>query len=491
MSLAHTATHPILPHTRAAAADAAVAVPTTLRGEIALALPMRHAGVRTLVLRYELQGPADAPVVFLAGGISAHRHASASTAFPESGWANALVAAGRALDPARHRILAFDYVGADGHLDAPIDTTDQADAIAALLNALDIDQLRAFVGYSYGAMVGLQFAARHPTRLQRLVAVSGAHKPHPYASAWRALQRRAVALGQLQCADAQGLALARQTLQTQQDAYGLVRRQAEQALVTELDVRRAQIPVETARADMARYSLRVAQDRHALDLLVGSAVPEALLPRGLSQVALAQEVVPGLPSEVLLARPDVLAAEHQLRAAHAIIGAARAAFFPRLALTSTVGTASTELSRLFENGRGTWAFAPALSMPIFDARVWSAYRVSGVQRQIALTQYERAIQSAFREVADALALRRAVAEQRAAQEALVEALTETHRLAQMRFERGIDSYLSVLDAQRSLFAGQQGLIAVQLAQRLSQVQLFAALGGGWQAPARAAVGAGS
>ncbi|MBP7466490.1 MAG: homoserine O-succinyltransferase [Pseudoxanthomonas sp.] len=210
MSLAHTATHPILPHTRAAAADAAVAVPTTLRGEIALALPMRHAGVRTLVLRYELQGPADAPVVFLAGGISAHRHASASTAFPESGWANALVAAGRALDPARHRILAFDYVGADGHLDAPIDTTDQADAIAALLNALDIDQLRAFVGYSYGAMVGLQFAARHPTRLQRLVAVSGAHKPHPYASAWRALQRRAVALGQLQCADAQGLALARQ-----------------------------------------------------------------------------------------------------------------------------------------------------------------------------------------------------------------------------------------------------------------------------------------
>ncbi len=257
-------------------------------------------------------------------------------------------------------------------------------------------------------------------------------------------------------ADLDGLALARQTLQTQQDAYGLVRRQAEQALVTELDVRRAQIPVETARADMARYSLRVAQDRHALDLLVGSAVPEALLPRGLSQVALAQEVVPGLPSEVLLARPDVLAAEHQLRAAHAIIGAARAAFFPRLALT-----------------------------------VWSAYRVSGVQRQIALTQYERAIQSAFREVADALALRRAVAEQRAAQEALVEALTETHRLAQMRFERGIDSYLSVLDAQRSLFAGQQGLIAVQLAQRLSQVQLFAALGGGWQAPARAAVGAGS
>ena len=180
------------------------------RGEIALALPMRHAGVRQVLLRYEVQGPAGAPVVFIAGGISAHRHASASAAFPEPGWANTLVAAGRTLDPAGHRILAIDYVGADGRLDAPIDTTDQADAIAALLDALEIERLQAFVGYSYGAMVGLQFAARHPQRLQRLVAVSGAHRPHPYASAWRALQRRAVALGQLQCADAQGLALARQ-----------------------------------------------------------------------------------------------------------------------------------------------------------------------------------------------------------------------------------------------------------------------------------------
>lgn len=208
MSLVNIAPQPEL--REACTGTATPAVAHAQRGEIAVALPMRHAGVRTTVLRYELQGPAGAPVVFVAGGISAHRHVAASAAFPESGWANALVAAGRALDPARHRILAFDYVGADGRLDAPIDTTDQADAIALLLDALEIDRLRAFVGYSYGAMVGLQFAARHPDRLQRLVAVSGAHKPHPYASAWRALQRRAVALGQLQCADAQGLALARQ-----------------------------------------------------------------------------------------------------------------------------------------------------------------------------------------------------------------------------------------------------------------------------------------
>jgi homoserine O-acetyltransferase len=146
----------------------------------------------------------------VAGGISAHRHVAANAQFPETGWANALVGAGRALDPQRHRILAFDYVGANGSLDAPIDSADQADALALLLDALGVGALHGFVGYSYGAMVGLQFAARHASRVDVLVAVSGAHRAHPYAAAWRALQRRAVALGQLQCADAQGLSLARQ-----------------------------------------------------------------------------------------------------------------------------------------------------------------------------------------------------------------------------------------------------------------------------------------
>ena len=140
----------------------------------------------------------------------ARRASTGTLPFPETGWADDLVRAGRTLDPARVRILAFDYVGADGRLDAPIDTADQADAVAALLDALGIDALRAFVGYSYGALVGLQFAIRHPRRLRKLVAVSGAHRAHPYAAAWRALQRKAVALGQLQCADAQGLSLARQ-----------------------------------------------------------------------------------------------------------------------------------------------------------------------------------------------------------------------------------------------------------------------------------------
>jgi homoserine O-acetyltransferase len=181
-----------------------------LRGHVDLVLPMRHAGVRSVRVGFEVIGAAGAPVVLVAGGISAHRHVAASAQFPEAGWANDLVGPGRALDPAHRRILAFDYVGADGTLDAPIDPADQADAIRGLLDALDIDVLDAVVGYSYGALVGLQLAVRHPQSIRKLVAVSGAHRPHPYAAAWRALQRKAVDLGQLQCADGQGLSLARQ-----------------------------------------------------------------------------------------------------------------------------------------------------------------------------------------------------------------------------------------------------------------------------------------
>lgn len=184
--------------------------PSAVRGEVGVRLAMRHAGEREVKLRYELVGVADAPVVLVLGGISAHRHLAANAVFGEKGWLEGLVGAGRALDPQRRRLLCFDFIGADGELDAPIDTADQADAIAALLDALNIECLHGFVGYSYGALVGLQLAIRHPQRLHKLVAVSGAHRPHPYASAWRALQRRAVALGQLQCAETHGLALARQ-----------------------------------------------------------------------------------------------------------------------------------------------------------------------------------------------------------------------------------------------------------------------------------------
>jgi len=184
--------------------------PLVRRDEIEVRMRMQHAGEQALRLRYEIVGPEDAPVIFVAGGISAHRHVAANPVFQETGWANDLIQPARTLDPSRFRIVAFDYLGADGQLDVPIDTADQADAIARLLDTLGIGCLRAFVGYSYGAMVGLQLAIRHPQRLAQLIAVSGAHRAHPYAAAWRALQRRVVALGQLQGADIPGLALARE-----------------------------------------------------------------------------------------------------------------------------------------------------------------------------------------------------------------------------------------------------------------------------------------
>ena len=213
MSLAERTAPTPLPVQAGVEMRASAKLPTAtnaLRGCIDAVLPTRHAGTRKVRIAYEISGAAGTPVVFVAGGISAHRHVAANDCDAGAGWAEDLVGEGRTLDPVRCRILAFDYIGADGSLDAPIDTADQADAIALLLEALGIERLEAFVGYSYGAMVGLQLAQRHPTRLHRLVAVSGAHRAHPYAAAWRALQRKAVALGQLQCADEQGLSLARQ-----------------------------------------------------------------------------------------------------------------------------------------------------------------------------------------------------------------------------------------------------------------------------------------
>ena len=181
-----------------------------VRGVIGIDLALRHVGRLRVPVRYELTGPIDAPVVLVAGGISADRHVVASGTFPETGWWDSQCGTGCALDPRHRRVLAIDWLGADGTIDAPIDPADQADAIAALLDAIGIDSLEAFVGCSYGAMVGLQFAALHPARLRSLVAISGTHRAHPFSSAWRALQRQAVTLGALQCDEGHGLALARQ-----------------------------------------------------------------------------------------------------------------------------------------------------------------------------------------------------------------------------------------------------------------------------------------
>jgi multidrug efflux system outer membrane protein len=279
-------------------------------------------------------------------------------------------------------------------------------------------------------------------------------------------------------ADRENLGLAAATLETQAAAYKLIRKLYDLGLASELDLRQAQSQVDAARGEIARYMQRVAQDENALHLLAGSPVPPALLPADLNSITIPKEISPGISSEILLQRPDVMAAEHRLKAANANIGAARAAFFPRISLTTVIGTASADLSGLFKSGQGTWSFAPQAAIPIFDARTWSAYDVTKIEREISVAQYEKAIQTAFREVADALALRGTVNRQIAAQQSLVDAVAEMHRLSSVRYTRGIDSYLGILDAQRSLYAAQQGLISLHLARFANLATLYQVLGGG-------------
>jgi outer membrane protein, multidrug efflux system len=279
-------------------------------------------------------------------------------------------------------------------------------------------------------------------------------------------------------ADRENLKLAQSTLETQQAAYHLIQRRFDVGIAPELDLRQAQTRVEAARVDVAKYTEAAAQDVNALNLLAGSPVPADLLPQDLSAVKPLPDVSPGTSSEVLLRRPDIRQAENALKAANANIGAARAAFFPRITLTSAIGSASGQLSGLFQPGSFVWNYSPQLVLPIFDARTWSALKVTKVDRKIAVAQYEKAIQSAFREVTDALAAKGTLGDQMKAQQSLVNASAATYRLSNARYEKGIDIYLNVLDAQRSLYAAQQGLITIRLAKLANQVKLYAVLGGG-------------
>ncbi|RYI98515.1 MAG: efflux transporter outer membrane subunit, partial [Acetobacteraceae bacterium] len=239
--------------------------------------------------------------------------------------------------------------------------------------------------------------------------------------------------------------------------------------------------VETAKANLAQYTRQLAQDRNALDLLVGQPVPDALMPAATLDTPLLPARIPaGLTSALLLRRPDVLAAEHNLIAANANIGAARAAFFPSLSLTASYGSASSGLNRLFQAGSSAWTFAPAINLPIFNGGINQAnLDLSKLQRDRNVAQYERAIQIAFREVADALAARGTYDDQIAAQTRLVEAYADAYRLSLLRFRSGLDTYQAPLDSQRALFTAQQQLISLRLARLQNLVTLYKTLGGGW------------
>lgn len=281
-------------------------------------------------------------------------------------------------------------------------------------------------------------------------------------------------------ADRERLQLARDTLRNQRDAQALVKARVDGGVASPIDLRRAQTTVEAARADLARFTTQVAQDENALALLVGTPLQGDRLPAALEPVSSLDTLPTGLPSELLQRRPDILAAEHRLRAANAQIGAARAAFFPSVTLTAAGGVASRSLSDLFQGGSGAWSFVPQINLPIFDGgRRRAALDVARADRDIALAEYEAAIQRAFREVADTLALRATLGDQLDAQQSLVAATEDTWRLSDLRFRQGAQGYLEVLDAQRGMYAARQALIGTRLTRLASQVALYKALGGGW------------
>jgi len=283
-------------------------------------------------------------------------------------------------------------------------------------------------------------------------------------------------------ADQRLLAVTRTTLESQQATLELSQKRLAAGATDALTLRQVETSVYTAKASLAQYTRQLQLDRNALTQLLGvPALPAELhIDGGLDEDALAARLAPGLPSELLTRRPDVLAAEQQLIAANANIGAARAAFFPRISLTGNYGTASSELDGLFDDGSSAWSFAPTISIPIFSGGANRAnLDLAKLQKDIGIARYEQAIQAAFREVADGLASRATLDQELAAQQGLVESTGGSLKLASLRFERGVDSYLSVLDSQRSQFAAQQSLETLKLARLQNLVTLYKALGGGW------------
>ncbi|WP_420477131.1 efflux transporter outer membrane subunit [Noviherbaspirillum sp. ST9] len=273
--------------------------------------------------------------------------------------------------------------------------------------------------------------------------------------------------------------LARSTFKSRESAYKLAKQRFDVGASSALDLRQNEILVQSARASLATLQRQRAQALNALTLLVGrplNDLPQAL---PLSSQGIVAELPPGLPSDLLARRPDIRASEQRLKASNANIGAARAAFFPRISLTAGIGSASGELSGLFDAGTRTWSFVPQLVLPIFDAgRNRANLNIAEVRKDIAVADYEKAIQVAFREVADALVARGAIDEQIDAQARVLDAQKERLKLAELRYQNGVASALEVLDAQRELFSAEQTLVQARLLRLTNAVDLYRSLGGG-------------
>ena len=283
-------------------------------------------------------------------------------------------------------------------------------------------------------------------------------------------------------ADNDLLKLAIDTASSQNNSYELTKRSFDQGVSNSQDLAQAETTVRSAQADIAQYTRQVRQDVNALTLLVGTQIPQQLLQNASLNNNWNFPATPaGLPSDLLTRRPDIIAAEHTLKAANANIGAARAAFFPSITLTGSAGTESGSLTRLFDGGTGAWSFGPSINIPIFDGGVNSAnLDIANTRKKIEIANYEKAIQTAFKEVSDGLAGQATYGNQLKSVQQANDANQRNFDLSQQRFKGGVDSYLSVLVAQRSLYAAQQTLISTKLAQLNSDITLFKALGGGWK-----------
>ena len=287
-------------------------------------------------------------------------------------------------------------------------------------------------------------------------------------------------------ADETILKVTRETLQSQMESYNLTRRSLDAGTTTALAFRQAATTVDTAKANLAQYTRQAAQDRNALGLLIGGPLPDDIsFEIDLGAVNLSADLPAGVPSEVLTNRPDVLAAEHTLIAANADIGAARAAFFPSITLTGQFGSASTQLSGLFKAGSAAWSFTPQITLPIFTGgRNKASLDLSRIEKDINIAQYEKTLQTAFREVDDALSARQTLDEQLTAQRALLDDTSQSYQLADLRFKNGVDSFLPVLDAQRALYSAQQSVISLELIRLQNMATLYKALGGGMREASR-------
>lgn len=283
----------------------------------------------------------------------------------------------------------------------------------------------------------------------------------------------------LLAAERDALELARSTLKSQEESRDMIKRRFELGASSQIDYDQVTTRVEAARVDEARFTNLVANDENTLNFLVGSPVPPELLPQNLAAIKTPKDIYPGLSSAILLARPDILEVESLLKAANANIGAARAAFFPRVSLTTNIGTTSDELSALFKAGSQSWSFVPQVTVPIFSNVInWANLTAAKADREIYIAQYEKAIQSAFREVADALARRGTIMDQTRAQQLLTDSSQKIRDLSLARYKNGIDSYLNVLDAERSYYSAQQGLIAIHFSRMANLINMYKVLGGG-------------